>query len=988
MNFLRLILIASLILNMNTNPAFSQPKSDARPNIIFILADDLTFDGVGAYGRSDVKTPNIDHLAGRGIRFTRYYNTTAICMASRATIMTGKFEFSTGCNFDRDDLSLDNWHNSYPSLLKKNGYITGFAGKLGFRVDESKDRKSIDSVKSSFDWWCGWPGQGKYEMSANREAEEYHKLYGNKKEHTTYALGLMGKAFIEKYADSKKPFCLSISFKAPHTPYHTDKRYDGVYQDHDFETPGNYGGAIQLPEQAIAGRPFIKGKSWMKDFQGSMQKYHQMVYGLDVAVGMILNELKSQGLDQNTVIIFTSDNGHFNGTKGLGGKLYPYEEGALAPLLYYDPRVADKKNGELTALSANTDIAPTILDIAEIAPPEDIQGKSLLPLIEGTQESIHESILLVNAWGARAAQSLAVVNENWKYIHWFYGTDGFEPEEELYNMQSDRLELKDLSEDTRMQSEKEKMRTTYDWWMEYWKDHCLPGSDYEYYPELAKRGADFTDIKRSHVLKMGTALTENNRKTGDEDRPNILFIMSDDHSPNAIGAYNSHLKDFVLTPSIDRLAKEGVTFTNAVCTNALCTPSRASILTGKYSHKSGVYTLREELNTAQIPTLPKLLNQNGYQTAVFGKWHIEGDNLHGFDNYAITKGQGAYVDPSFVTKEGKLRTEGHSTDVITDLSIDWLENRNSDEPFILFTHYKAAHGPWQYADRHKDLFEAQNIAEPSNLFDTYLNRAPEGVPQNQARIHSPGSKMSLSYWFQTNKKGKKGEWPTGQINLDGKSEAEKTKITYQKYVKDYMRCVKGIDEGVAKLIAYLRSTGELENTVIIYTSDQGMYLGEHNFFDKRLGLEEAMEIPLIIRYPKLVNKDTIIADLVNNVDITSTILDFAGISQPEEMQGISFKKLLEGKNPKIRREASFYAFYSNGIPKHYGVRTKRYKLLKYVGKDGNVIASDMFDLYEDPDEMTSLYSNPEYKILQETMENTLKKECVNVGIEEAQLPGK
>jgi arylsulfatase A-like enzyme len=982
-----LISIAALLLiHLNTLSA----QEVQQPNIIFFLADDLIFDGIGAYGRSDVFTPNIDRIADEGLRFTRFYNTTAICMASRAQYMTGLYEFSTGCNFDRENLSYELWEQSYPEILHQSGYITGFAGKFGFRVDEPEGKGSIETVKNSFDWWSGWLGQGSYDISKNKEAEEYIKRYGKQAEHTTYALGLMGQDFVRTYGASETPFCLSISFKAPHTPYSTDARYDNAFEGREFTEPGNYGGSEKLPAHLKAGRPFDKGKSWLKDYQGSMSKYHQMVHGVDVAVGMVIEELQKLGLSENTVIIFTSDNGHMNGVKDCGGKLHPYEEGSLAPMLFLDPRLKNKKK-VVSALSGNVDIAPTILDLAGIEIPGEMQGKSLLPLISGKAKSNHESLLLINAWGARAAQSIAVVTEKWKYIHWFYGAEGYDQTEELYNMKRDRLELRNEAENPKYRKQLSIMRKEYDGWMKFWENNYLPGSDYGIYPALAKRGADFQGMDPALIAKMGVGLTEMDRKSAGkkkEKQPNILFIMADDHSSNAVGAYSSHLKNFIKTPNIDRLATEGAMLTNAVCTNALCTPSRASILTGKYSHKSGIYTLREELNTKNIPTLPKLLKQDGYQTAVVGKWHIHGDNLHGFDYYAVTHGQGAYINPSFETKDGKEKREGHSTDIITDLSIEWLKEREVSTPFVLFTHYKAAHGPWQFADRHQDLFADDLIPEPPTLFDNYENRTDGGVEMNQARIHIQGSKMSLSHWFQTNKKGKKGEWPTGRLILDGKSDEEQAQLTYQKYVKDYMRCVKGIDEGVGRILAYLESIGELDNTVVIYTSDQGMYVGEHNFFDKRLGLEEALKMPFLVRYPKTIESGIVVDHLVNNVDYTSTILDFAGIKVPNEMQGLSFKGLLEGKKAKELRKASFYAFYSNGTPKHYGIRTREHKLLKYVDKQGEVVGADLFDLSSDPNELKSLYNNSDYASLQDKMERLLQEEMKKIAIEPGQLPGK
>lgn len=268
------------------------------------------------------------------------------------------------------------------------------------------------------------------------------------------------------------------------------------------------------------------------------------------------------------------------------------------------------------------------------------------------------------------------------------------------------------------------------------------------------------------------------------------------------------------------------------------------------------------------------------------------------------------------------------------------------------THYKAAHGPWEYAKRHADLYKDVTIPEPETLYDDYANRDENGVGTFQSRIHkSDDHKMSLSYWFQHGKKGASGEWPTGNIDLTGLNAKEKTAAAYQKYIKDYLRVVKGIDEGVGRLLDYLEAQGELDNTIIIYTSDQGMYVGEHGFFDKRLGLNEAVKMPLIIRYPKTIKGGTQVDEIINNVDFAETFIEMANAEIPEEMQGYSFWDLVQGKNKKAwPREQSFYGFYSNGVPKHYGLITKEYKLLKYIGKEGNLLGMDFFDRINDKNE--------------------------------------
>ncbi len=396
------------------------PKNKA-PNIVFLLADDMSYDSFGFMERYGLQTPVLDKLAESGVRFTKNYNTTAICMASRAQLMTGLYEFSTGTNFVHGDLSHDTWETSYSQVLRSNGYFVGFAGKFGFKV-KGKDggKGNTETVKSTFDWWSGWLGQGSYAMEKNKEATAYIEKYGDKKEHTTHALGLMSQDFVQKAKASGKPFCLSVSFKAPHTPYWLDPRYEEVYKGKQFPKPVSFGTGNQLPAQAKSGRPYSKGKGWVKDYDNSMYKYHTMVYAMDKAVGMLIEELKAQGVYDNTIIIFTSDNGHFNGAKDMGGKLYAYEEGSLAPTIVMDPRRKSKQQFETNAaLSGNIDIASTILDYAGIADTAKRHGKSLKPLLDGKAKKIHESMFLINVWGTASAQSLGVVTSDYKYIHWF-----------------------------------------------------------------------------------------------------------------------------------------------------------------------------------------------------------------------------------------------------------------------------------------------------------------------------------------------------------------------------------------------------------------------------------------------------------------------------------------------------------------------------------------------------------------------------------------
>lgn len=470
--------------------------------------------------------------------------------------------------------------------------------------------------------------------------------------------------------------------------------------------------------------------------------------------------------------------------------------------------------------------------------------------------------------------------------------------------------------------------------------------------------------------------------------PNILFIMSDDHAVNAIGAYNSRLKPFVDTPNIDKLAAEGVLFNNVHCTNALCAPSRATIISGSYSHHTGVYTLRESLNTKDKVTVSKVLQANGYRTAVFGKWHIHGDNLYGFDYYEITNSQGNYINPSLRSPSEKHKYKGYATDVYTDLAIKWIEKQDRESPFFLMVNYKAAHAPWVYAERHASMYETQHIPEPNNLNDQFDNRSSYGLPQFQSKLHDPKKpNSSLSYWFQNGKKGK-GSWPTGSLDLKGNSDLEQLQLSYQKYMKDYLRTVKGIDEGVGQLVAFLEAQHILDNTIIIYTSDQGMFLGEHGFFDKRLGLKEAEQMPLIIRYPKALKPNTKQDILINNVDFAKTLVAIGGVDPNTFNYGYSFWNYIQGQQQEWPRQRSFYGFYSNGAPKHYGIITDSFKYLKYTDKNGNVLGTDLFDRKNDLNEMYNLSDHPAYKLQLERLEAALLDEMMVIGINATQLPGK
>jgi arylsulfatase A-like enzyme len=441
-------------------------------------------------------------------------------------------------------------------------------------------------------------------------------------------------------------------------------------------------------------------------------------------------------------------------------------------------------------------------------------------------------------------------------------------------------------------------------------------------------------------------------------RPNILYIMSDDHACNAISCYGGILSKVARTPNIDRIAAEGVRLENCFVTNSICTPSRAAILTGQYSHVNGVYTLRDKIDPKR-QNVAKLLQQGGYQTAVVGKWHLKTDPT-GFDYWNVLPGQGRYHNPQLKEEgwqEKGLKTyEGrHSTDVITDLSLEWLRGCDKEKPFFLMCHFKAPHRAWQPAKRFADLYKDMQMPEPANLLDDYKNRS------------RAAANAKLMIGKDTRKSDVKREIPK-DLGRD-----ELRKWAYQYYIKDYLRCIAGVDENVGRLLKFLDEQGLSRDTVVVYTSDQGFFLGEHGYYDKRFMYEESLRMPFLARFPREIRPGSVNDDVVVNVDFAPTFLDYAALGAPSDMQGESFRVNLAGKTPSNWRKSMYYRYWMHlshhGVPAHYGVRTKRYKLIFYyglpLGKAGAVEKPtppewELFDLKKDPQEMNNVYHEAAY----------------------------
>ncbi|WP_343074897.1 sulfatase [Phytoactinopolyspora alkaliphila] len=457
-------------------------------------------------------------------------------------------------------------------------------------------------------------------------------------------------------------------------------------------------------------------------------------------------------------------------------------------------------------------------------------------------------------------------------------------------------------------------------------------------------------------------------------RPNILFIMSDDHAAHAIGAYGSRINT---TPHIDRIAAGGMRFGNTFCTNSICTPSRASILTGTYSHINGVTTLHTQFD-ARLPVFPGLLREAGYQTAVFGKWHLGHGELHdprGFDEWMVLPDQGDYHDPQMISLGGRQAHEGYATDIITDLSLDWLARRDRERPFCLLVHHKAPHRPWEPDDKHATMYDDVDIPEPPTLRDDYSGRS-EAASAAVMRLARDMDATDL-----------KEPVPSGL------SDDEELVWKYQRYIKDYLRCVASVDDNVGRLLDYLDAEGVSEDTMVVYTSDQGFFLGDHGWYDKRFMYEESLRMPLLARYPSLIPAGSSCDDLVLNVDFAQTFLELGGVPELPTMQGRSIVPLLRGERPDDWRTSMYYRYWMHDdqihrIRAHYGVRTHRYKLICYYG-DGYGLAGnsdrifptewELFDLERDPMELTSVHDDPEYAQVRRELETELDRLQREVG---------
>ena len=495
------------------------------------------------------------------------------------------------------------------------------------------------------------------------------------------------------------------------------------------------------------------------------------------------------------------------------------------------------------------------------------------------------------------------------------------------------------------------------------------------------------------------AMSAQNKQQGQAKKLNIIHIMTDDHSYQTLSAYGGRISKVFQTPNLDRLAKEGMIFMRGYVENSISSPSRAALLTGKYSHINGQKVLDKGFIPGQ-PVFPEMLQQAGYQTAIIGKWHLNVDP-YGFDFWKVIKGQGFYYNPEFKTKNSNgqyVREEGYASQLITDHSLTWLDGRDKSKPFCLMLHHKAPHRNWMPGPGYLNLYEDVTIPEPANLFDDYKGKTSAEKTQEMSiekdmslnsdlkvdQIKDPKALKDVYLELDRMNPDQRQAWDAvyGPKNEAFIKDYESGRIAgadlvrwkYQRYLKDYLRVVKSLDDQIGRVLDYLDRHGLTDNTLVVYTSDQGFYMGEHGWFDKRFMYEESFRTPIIARLPGVIKPGSVNSDLVQNIDFAPTYLDMAGVEVPSDINGRSWKELFSGKTPKDWRTVLYYHYYDypaiHMVRKHDGVCTKDYKLIHFYGpgmrkdKGNDIDAWELYDLKKDPSEMNNVYNDPKYaKIL-------------------------
>ncbi|MCH2142940.1 MAG: sulfatase-like hydrolase/transferase [Phycisphaerales bacterium] len=948
-----------------------------QPNILLIHVDDLGWQDTAVRMHLESapyhdawRTPHIERLAADGAVLTNAYSSGPVCTPSRVSLLTGQTPARHRTTFWTLRKGKDNsrkhprlrppaWNTDglQPSphhlteLLQDAGYRTIHVGKAHFGAHDTagSDPKNLgfevniaghgSGAPSSYLGTHNFSHAGKRNKPGEKSVWDVPGLesYHGQKIYLTEALSEQACAEIDRAAKDDTPFFMNFAPYAVHTP-------------------------VMANDRLLEHYPGLEGRE---------AAYATMVESVDNAVGDLLARLEANGIADDTIVIFTSDNGGVSGRAGRpkdrntplrSGKSSAYEGGTRVPWIVRWPGLTTP-GSRPEAMAVTHDLYPTFLAAAGISPPPKhlTDGIDLRAAFRGDDQTPRtigwNQPHQVHADGAGIEPFTSIRHDDWKLILFHDG-----PRVELYDLANDIGEQHNLS------SEQPEVTADMIERMRVW---------------MTDRGA-----QTSIDIDSGKPITVPETVGITAARPNIIFIYSDDHSAEAVSAHGSKITQ---TPNIDRIAAEGAVFDNAFCTNGICAPARAVVLTGLHSHQNGIIDNATRLDPT-IPTFPSMLQEVGYQTAMIGKWHLRSDPA-GFDHWEVLPGQGHYYAPDFRSESGRRRIDGYVTDITTDLALDWLNHqRHPDRPFLLMLQHKAPHRNWMPGPEYLHSLDDTEIPVPSTLLDTWAGRPAAQLQEMTIADHTfdfydlkidakhgdvedAGPDKWMHDVLARMSDQQRADWNDAyaprnaayaasmehiqQIEDPDEAATAQKELRYQRYIKDYLRCIASVDDNVGRVLDWLDTSGLSDNTLVIYTSDQGFFLGEHGWYDKRFMYEPSLKVPLLMRWPSVIEPGTRIKELVQNLDFAPTFVEISGAKPPMDavpMAGASLTPLLTGDHATWR-DAVFYEYYEpmpHAVAAHIGIRTDRWKLMYFPDLE----SWEFFDLHTDPEEMHNIAGDP------------------------------
>ena len=949
-----IMLVAAAALTATEPAEGLKPAFGRAPNIILIMTDDQGYGDLGCHGNPIIRTPNLDRLHSQSVRLTDFH-VSPTCSPTRCALMTGRHEFRSGVThtiMERERMSLK--AITLAQVLKQAGYATGVFGKwhLGDEDPYQPDRRGFDEVFIHGAGGIGqtYPGSGG-DAPNNSYFDPAIKHNGKFVKTKGYCADVFFSQAIEWIARQKDRgrFFAYITPNTPHEPLICPEQYEKLYTGKvDSRTAAFYG----------------------------------MITNLDDNVGRLLQRLHEWGIEKDTLVIFMTDNGTANGERvfnaGMRGKKGTvYQGGTRVPSFWRWPGTLPA-GVDVDKLTAQIDIFPTLAEMAGAPVPENVKldGRSLVPLLRNPQADWPDRYLFIHLgrWPkGKAAES--------KYAHCAVRSTRFRlvNNKELYDIKADPGEQHNVID--QHPEVVAAMRQAYDrWWEEIIP--CLENEDAvgppvnpfkeQYWKQFGAGPPAAEQSKPSGAEPVGKPAGKTAKQPVQPEvpkrRPNVVFIITDDQRWDALSCEgHPHLK----TPNLDRIAAEGARFRNAFVTCSLCSPSRASFLSGLYPHAHGVLDNFTDY-PADLPSFPRRLHKAGYATAYIGKWHMgeeKDDPRPGFDYWASHKGQGQYYDTEFNINGQRQKLEGYYTHRVTDLAVDWLR-RQGERPFLLILGHKAPHTPFTPEKKYLHLLDHANFPYPATAFA--LEDKPKWIQERLTTWHGIYGPL---FGFRAN-------FP--DTRPEGVAE-------FTAFVRSYLATIKSVDDSTGRIYQALKEIGQLDNTLLVFASDNGFLLGEHGMTDKRTMHEPSIRIPLLVRYPPLVKPGTVIEQMVLNIDLAPSVLDICGVAGLGQVHGQSFKRLLEGKTGGWRTSWHYAYNYEKQFPytpNVRGVRTEQWKYIHYPHGDGKPDRhkAELYNLREDPGETKNLIDDPRYAAVVEELKAELHRLMQQTGALPDKMP--